>query len=198
MIAAGCDALAQATSAPLPRLRDASERRLRARGRAPPWRRAAAGARGRCAAGGARDGETGLGALQGVVHPARHGRRAPAACCAPPAAPEPARAASGTVALQKEVEALREECKALERTAADVRAAMVALVAEVDALGAADQRAEDELNAAKARALAACAARRGGARAQRPDGFLDPRSRAHATAGAGGLREEGAGPPEDA
>ena len=115
----------------------------------------------------------------------------------PPAAPEPARAASGTVALQKEVEALREECKALERTTADVRAAMVALVAEVDALGAADKRAEGELNAAKARALAVCAAkgRRARATAGRDSG---PRSRAHATAGAGGLRQEGAGPPEDA
>ena len=187
----------EATSALLPGLRDASERRLRARGRAPPWRRAAAGARGRCAAGGPRDGIPGNGAVQGVVHHARHGRRAPAARSAPPAAPEPARAASGTVALQKEVEALREECKALERTTADVRAAMVALVAEVDALGAADKRAEGELNAAKARALAACAVkgRRARATAGRGSG---PRSRAHATAGAGGLRQEGAGPPEDA
>ena len=102
--------------------------------------------------------------------------------------PEQARAASGTVALQTEVEALRDECKSLERTTVAMRAAMATLVAEVDALDAADKCAESELNAAKARAPAGCACRerRGVSRAQRPAEFLDRQTgRAHATAAQG-------------
>ena len=79
---------------------------------------------------------------------------------APPASPQlampdPAHAASGAVALQEEVEALHDECKQLESVTVSMRAAMLTLVTEVDALGVADKRAESELNAAKARATLA-------------------------------------------
>ena len=62
-----------------------------------------------------------------------------------------ARAASGTVALAAEAEALRAECTQLEARAAAMRAQMATLASEVDLLSAADKRADAELQAAKAR-----------------------------------------------
>jgi hypothetical protein len=85
-----------------------------------------------------------------------------------------AHAASGAAALQKEVEALRDECKQLEHATDAVRAAMNTLVAEVDALSAADKRAESQLNAAKVRP--ACIAK-----GQRGVPWLTPRRRRRAT-----------------
>jgi len=118
---------------------------------------------------------------------------------APPASPQlampdPAHAASGAVALQKEVEALRDECKQLESVTVSMRAAMLTLVTEVDALGVADKRAESELNAAKARATLAS---QRVARGQWPVEILaSAKTRRSHQGTAGGLREEGSGPPE--